>query len=1126
MNERAQEFGGPKVHASGLKGVSYLYYIEKHLPKGLILVPSEVDLATHAAALATFSGSPVLSFPALEHVYAAARPDPEALLQRLKTQAALVCETAPRYVIAHAHALTQKTISPERLLDALVSLKKGDWVERDRLITDLLSIGYRRDELAEDPGFFSVRGHLVDVFSPYESNPFRIEFFGDEIISLRNFDPDTQRSLEEKESISISPIREVIITAESFANARRAMKDLSDSIGVAPEERDRLLTSVEQNQELVDPRWILPAFEKSFATLLDYLPKNFPLISLDEDAFRLESSRESLEEDQAYRDLKRLCFPPEELRAPLEDLIPLNSPQLSRLSTSVLESSLHYDVSDLSELRERLLKAKSFLPIAELVRSAREASLSVEIIYSTAKRREALQDALGSLNAEVTWKFGFSFPGFRSSTFSTLVLNERDIFGAKKPRRQYSRASKDYLRQFSELSEGDYVIHEEHGISRYRGLQKLEIQGVVSEFILLEFAENDKLYLPIYKVDRISRYASDGLAHPKLDRLGSHSFQKRKIRIREDILEIAHELLELAAVRKLQKVERPDFDRAKYDRFCQAFEYDLTSDQEASVQEIERDLKSPMPMDRLVCGDVGFGKTEVALRAAMMAVLRGQQVAVLAPTTLLVEQHARSFKKRMESFGVRVAHLSRFISATDQARVLKAVKAGEVDILVGTHRLLQTDIGFLRLGLIIVDEEQRFGVKQKERLKKLKATADILTLSATPIPRTLQISIFGIRDLSLITTPPENRQPIKTFVGIFDEGLIKTAIQRELGRGGQVLIVHNRVETIQTLADRVQRLVPEAKILVAHGQMPEDELESKVRKFIDQEVQVLIATSIVENGLDIPNVNTLIVDRSELFGLSNLYQIRGRVGRSHRSAYAYFLVREETQLTPEATKRLEVIRTNTELGSGFNVANHDLEIRGAGNLLGEQQSGVIAEVGLEFYTELLHETLAEIKQGGVPQRLPELTSGYTAYIPESYIPDASVRISTYKRLDKAVDLPQLVLLEEEILDRFGVYPVEVENLCHLLRLRIQAYQLGCQGIEVFPGRLSLQTTESTKISTDGLVKLLKTVPQMNLDPKGKLSFQFKSQMKEAASNENVALRDFKICREFLERLSKTTATPN
>lgn len=1094
-----------------------------------MIIPSSSDIYEARDALQFFTQTPVLLFPEFERLYEPIRQDSQIVFERIKTQYALASgEIKKVFIVATLESLAQKIVSAESLLKHKAVLKKAQFQERDAFIVELESLGYRRDELAEDNGFFSVRGHLIDVFSPYEEFPFRIEFFGDEIVSIRTFDPDNQRSIKELNEIVLLPCRELVCDPKQMSFAREKIKNLGDGLGILRDEREKILTDLAAGQDWQESRWILPAFHGPLTTLFDYLPEKLDVVFIDKDEAEGQFQKNIEDENREFEQLKKLAFGPSDLRADPDSFLPAEHHSLFKeIRPMSGTDSYVYQTLSFETLRPKLLQAQSLLPLAEVLRELDEKGFSIEILYESEKRRLSLSDALNEttsgLSRPVDWRQASAFAGFQSATFKRAFITEQDIFGAKKKRSRVSHSSpEDFLRQFSDLKDGDFVIHEDHGVAKFHNLQKLTIEGTTSEFLYLEFADNDKLYLPIYRLDKIARYVGEG-GNPKLDKLGSTSFSKRKARIRSDILKIAHDLLEIAAARKTQTVDRSKpIDKTIYKNFSDRFAYELTVDQDVAVREIEKDLHNAFPMDRLVCGDVGFGKTEVAMRAAMLCLLQGKQVAVLAPTTILVEQHARNFKKRFERFPFVVSHLSRFISSQDQKKIVSAIEAGSADLVIGTHRLLQADIKFKNLGLLIVDEEQRFGVKHKERIKKLRSSIDILTLSATPIPRTLQMAVFGIRELSLITTPPENREAVRTYVGTFDDGLIRNACLKEIQRGGQVLFVHNRVQTIDSVGDRLKKLVPEAKLIVAHGQLPEDDLEKKMFEFIDQRANVLVATTIIEHGLDIPNANTLIVDHSETFGLSDLYQLRGRVGRSHRTAYAHFLIREDTKLTPEASKRLQVIQSCTELGSGFNVATHDLEIRGSGNLLGEEQSGMVAEIGLELYNQMLEETLAEIKKAGPRIPLTELNSGYSAYIPENYIPDVPVRISTYKRLNRVKNFSELLSLEEELLDRFGIYPREVENLCQLLRLRLHAQSLNALVLDCFPGRMVLTLGPNTPIPPEKIIPLLNK--SFSIDPKGRLAIQFTSALKKP----ELALKskfpthpemvDFEICRQFLQQL--------
>ncbi|MDB5038531.1 MAG: transcription-repair coupling factor [Bacteriovoracaceae bacterium] len=1106
---------------NGLSASSFLYFISKHFRSGLIVLPSSQDLDSAKETLSYFLNSEisVLTYPPFERTYEPIRQEPKTTLDRIRTQNFLSNSKKPSFILTTLESLSQKTISKKELLAATLSVEKGAWLERDPFIVKLLELGYRQDDLAEDHGFFSVRGHLLDIFSPYEDHPFRVEFFGDEVVSIRTFDPETQRSLNDLVSISILPCRELILKSSDWPRAREQIKNFADEKGIDREERDRVLSDLENHRDLLESRWLLPPFS-SLASIEDYLPKDLPLIFVNQE-LALEEYEASIDsEDRAFKNLNRLAYGPEVLRAPIDRWI---STPHHELITTVAAKGQNYQVLSFEELRSRIARLKSFSPLLDEIESLRGKGLDIELLFQNEKREMALRESV-ELPAYVQWGRGPLFDGFSSSTFKKAIITEKDIFGVRRRRSAASsQSTEDFLRQFSDLKNGDFVIHEDHGVGRFRGLQTLELHQAKSEFLVIEYADSDKLYLPIYRVDKLSRYVGEGVANPRLDKLGSTAFSKRKSKIKKDILRIAHELLEIAAARKLNKVDRPEkVDMKIYRKFCDLFPFETTPDQEAAVVAIEKDLQQAWPMDRLVCGDVGFGKTEVALRAAMLSVLQGKQVAILAPTTILVEQHFRTFKKRFADFPFRVEHLSRFVSTADQKKAVASLAEGGVHLVIGTHRLLQSDIKFKNLGLLVIDEEQRFGVKHKERIKKFRATTDVLTLSATPIPRTLQMSILGIRDLSLISTPPESREAVKTFIGAFDDTLIRNAAMKEIQRGGQILFVHNRVQSIDSVAQKLKKILPEIKIVTAHGQMKEGELEQKMLQYLEQKADLLLATTIIEHGLDIPSANTLFVDHAEMFGLSDLYQLRGRVGRSHIAASAYFLIHEHTNLTPEASKRLQVIQSCTELGSGFHVATHDMEIRGSGNILGEEQSGVMAEVGLELYTQMLQETLSELKHTEPIEPLPELSAGYTSYIPEFYIPDASVRIWTYKNLNRVRTPRELLELENELLDRFGLYPREVENLCQLTRLRVIAHALKATTLDIFPGRLGLVLSPSTPLDPKKIIPLLGK--NLSLDPKGRLVFTFASSLKDPKKVENEKhpeLLDFSTCRNFLKQLCET-----
>ncbi|PIR23860.1 MAG: transcription-repair coupling factor [Deltaproteobacteria bacterium CG11_big_fil_rev_8_21_14_0_20_45_16] len=1081
---------------NGLSGSSALYYVSQHFQQALIIQPSRLQLNDASRALKFFSKNPqVLSFPEYSPGYDLMREDSQCVYDRLNCLYQCSRLRKNYFVISNTLALSQKTLAPKDLQKAELDLKKTELIDRDEVIRKLKSLGYLQDDIVQDKGFFSVRGHLLDVLSPYLKSGFRIEFFGDEIVSLREFDPENQRSLRELDEISIRACHELYLSDAALEIGKKKLKELGDSRQISREDREHVIWQLENQRDSLLARWLLPAFHDPLGQFFDYLPEEFPIIIINPQACEEEYFSCLKLETNQYESLDRLAYSPKDLRA---DLVPWLSKATCKIESELSSRGISYNSLEFENLRQSLSKSKSFEPLKRIIEDLTEKSIKTSIVFQSPKKMHSLRQSLEEISNRVEWDEANSFSGFYSTSFQRAFITEKDIFGIRQKAKSIFDQSnaEDFFKEFSDLKEGDYIVHDQHGVGIYRGLQTLEIGDRTSEFVQIEYADQDKLYLPIYRIDQISRYLSgDGFASPKLDRLGSNLFSKKRAKAKEDILKIAHELIDVAAKRHSLKIERSRVDEDSYQKFSNTFEYDPTPDQEKAIKQVETDLSQPNPMDRLVCGDVGFGKTEVALRASMFRILQNRQVALLAPTTLLVEQHFNKFKKRFFDFPVRIKRLSRFVKDIDQKKIVQELAEGRIDLIIGTHRLLQKDIVFKSLGLLIVDEEQRFGVKHKERIKKLKSLVDILTLSATPIPRTLQMAIAGIRDLSLIVTPPETREAVETRVGGFDESLIRNACQREIDRGGQILFVHNRIKSIYKLEARLKNLLPNLRIAVAHGQMRETELEDKMNDFIHQKYELLLATSIVENGIDIPNANTMFVDHAEQFGLSDLYQLRGRVGRSNRKAYCYFLIHENQNITADASKRLQVIQNCTELGSGFKVAAHDMEIRGSGNLLGEEQSGAIAEVGLELYNQMLYEALSTLRDEPASTPLPELNSGYSSYIPEVYIPDPGVRIATYRKLNRISSESELLNMEDELLDRFGLYPEPVDNLCQLIRLRVQAALLRAKAIDIFPGRLSLEMRSDTSLDPNEILKTFGK--RFSFDPKGRLIFSFKSAMDDS-----------------------------
>ena len=958
-------------------------------------------------------------------------PSPGALSQRMKALRGIL-EGRVRVVVTDLEGLCWRVPSPERLRDTR-RVKVGEEVEREGLLRELQALGYERVKLVEERGEMSVRGGILDLFPPDQELPVRLEFFGDTVESIRSFDPTTQRSTE--------GLQEVLL---------------------------------------------LPFTEGGEGKLLDYLEADAPVFLLD----RI-SMEERAEELKARGDK---LWPPDRLIRMLD-----NRPLVEMDGDP--SSDLLIRCERLYGIREEV-KGKGFRGIASRVREWMEEGWSVYFVVHSERQAERVRELFGQYGVAFSiahhWRrlspegrawlvVGELSGGFILPEEGLVFISEEEVFGEKGRVAKAPRPSAPPLSSFEDLEVGDYLVHVDYGIGLYRGLSRLEFEGEKKEFLLIEYEGGDRLYVPIERLDLVHKYFGPREEPPRLDRLGSASWRRAKRRAKRAAEEIARELIEIYAARKAFEGFAFSPRDAYYQEFEATFPYEETPDQWQAIEDVMRDMESPRPMDRLICGDVGFGKTEVAIRAAFKAVMDGKQVAVLVPTTVLAQQHYQTFSARFQGYPIVVEMLSRFRSPRRQKEILEGLREGKVDVVIGTHRLLQKDVRFRDLGLLIIDEEQRFGVAHKERLKELKKTVDCLTLTATPIPRTLQMSLVGIREMSLISTPPPARQTISTRVLPFDPRTVREAIIKEVRRGGQVFFVHNRVKEIQEVARRLQELVPEVRIGIAHGQMRERELERVMLRFVRGEIDLLVCTSIIESGLDIPNANTIIINRADRFGLADLYQLRGRVGRSAKKAYAYLLVPPRKELTASSAKRLRAIQELSELGSGFRLALRDLEIRGAGNLLGHRQSGHIAEVGLELYNALLEEAIRGLKGEEVPKKpTPEIHIPIEAYIPEGYVEEETQRLGLYKRLSLIEDEEELEELKEEIRDRYGPPPTEVRNLFEVIELKIWLQRYRVQRLEMKAGELRLLLSDG-RVDPERLVRAVEeSKGKARLTPSGEL----------------------------------------
>jgi transcription-repair coupling factor (superfamily II helicase) len=1053
-----------------------------------VVCRSDEVAASLARDLTFFLGDTIALLPERESDLEARAGRVEALHRVLTRQAAVL--------VASVAAALPRTVSPPALQNAVVSLYPQRIVPREGLLRALTESGHRAVGQVTEPGEYAVRGGIVDCYPPGLRHPVRVEFFGDEVHSLRHFDPETQRSLGPADRATLLPLQEFLMTTEATGRMEQHLRARARQAGLAvpPAWLEALL------QRRPVPEWdaFVPDLVPDASSVLDYLPADTLTVwdeapSLDERA--AAALRETEAEADREPDVAPLFPPPadrwmawDEFRRAAETrpTISLSSFAPPRASTPPETAAFPEREIPAGGIDAYHGRIAGFLDHLDAWRRKRERIVLAARSEAQARRLQELlrdHDLGAALGRGVPEPGGISLwigelgAGFRVETLGLTLVTEREIFGAAAVARRRTRPKEALpFTSFADLKEGDFVVHVDHGIAQYRGLRQLAVGGQEGDFLHLQYAGNDTLYVPVSTFHLVQRYVAGESAtvHPALDRLGGTSWAKAKERVRAGLREMAGELLRLYAARQVVQGHAFPADSPWQKEFEAAFPYDETPDQLQAIRDVKRDMERPQPMDRLVCGDVGYGKTEVALRAAFKAVMEGKQVAVLVPTTVLAMQHHQTFSARFANFPVRVEMLCRFRPPAELKSVVRGLGDGTVDVVIGTHRLLQKDVKFSALGLVVVDEEQRFGVAAKEVLKQLRREVDVLTLTATPIPRTLHMTMLGVRDVSTIETPPEERLAIRTYVTPYDPDVIGEAIRNELTRGGQVFFVHNRVESIHAVARRLKQIVPEAQIGVAHGQQSEAALEKVMVDFYLRKVDVLLCTTIIESGLDVPSANTIIIDRADTLGLAQLYQLRGRVGRDKYRAYAYLLVPADGGMTEVARKRLQVIAELTELGSGFKIASRDLEIRGAGNLLGAEQSGHIAAVGFDLYTQLIQETMRELR--GEPAEAevdPTIRLRAEGFIPESYVADPALRLNLYKRLAAIRETKLLTDFAEELTDRFGPIPAEIEWLLKVVTLKIEARRLRIQEIDARREAVRVRFGPDPPVSAETIVNLLR-----------------------------------------------------
>jgi transcription-repair coupling factor (superfamily II helicase) len=1011
----------------------------------------------------------------------------------------------PFITVSAAANLMHRVIPKSGLTAGVLEIEKGGEYARDEFIATLHEIGYSRMSMVEERGEMSLRGGILDIFPPMYESPLRIEFFGDEVESIRHFDITTQRSLKELDSIRILPARETTLAKAGRVGARDKLIERADLLGVKRESWEPLSGKL-RDGVTGGMDHLLPLFYDKLDTVFDYLRDDALVAIVDPELSDSEIEKFASEVSEAAGRLqaKRQFFvEPRSAYLSAEEARGLFKTRPVVKIESLRGYGPGLTVESNLDLRQEIALKKGEELLAPLARRVIEWVGEGQKVFLTAHNRGQAERTAELLEgyglkppviagAEVVEKADKGFfiatgslsTGFRLRAESVVVVSEEEVFGERVKRRAPPSKRLDaFLTQLHDLSAGDFIVHAHHGIGLYKGLKRISVDGIENDFLLLEYRGGDKLYLPVWRMDLVSKYHGFEGSAPELDRLGGPGWEKTKKKVRESVERLAGELLKLYAERQVAEGYAYSPPDRLFHEFEAGFEYEETPDQARAITEALKDMEEPRPMDRLVCGDVGYGKTEVAIRAAFKAVLDKKQVAVLVPTTVLAQQHYRTFSNRLAPYPVVVEVLSRFKTAREQKETVRRLSEGKVDIIIGTHRLLQKDIEFKDLGLIVIDEEHRFGVAHKERLKQMRKKVDVLTLTATPIPRTLHMSLASIRELSIINTPPEDRLAIKTSVIRFDEQVIAEAIERELNRGGQVFFVHNRVQSMGAMEEFLRRIMPRARVAVAHGQMKEGELEKKMFGFVNKDYDILLSTAIIESGLDIPSANTIIINRADRFGLAELYQLRGRVGRSRHRAYAYFVTPSIADLTDDARKRMEVIQELSEPGSGFKVATYDLEIRGAGELLGSAQSGQIASVGFEMYTDLLEEAVSGLKGEEVEtEAAPEINLRVSQYIPEEYIPETRQRLGFYKRLASVASVEELHSIQDELSDRYGEPPALVDNLFRIIELkldlkRLKARELTQKGTRLYMSFQSLGETELGKKVVEKALSLAKKEPK-------------------------------------------------
>ena len=1134
--------GRHRITLAGLLGSSNALvagFLAEKLQRPLLFIAPSERLAERAVQdLSLFTRLPVIHYPGFDiPPYTPLSPDQATVAERLHALYRLHTAEGPLILVASCESLLRRVI-PKKILGSMVELViAGEEVEQNALVHRLTGLGYEHVALVQTVGDFSVRGGILDIFPPGYEAPIRLDFFGDTVESLRAFDPISQRSLKAIDEAVILPASNILfppVVSEEHVRLQNRFQDASETLSWPLDQADILQEKVSSGRRFPGIEFFLPLFysdDQECPSPARYLQEN--TIVFFSDALEIDRSiqltweriQANYKESVAARTPAlapgTVFLPPDKFYEEAAAFVQLRGFDFVGHAEESAEENFQFTCRNHLLLKQEIdLQRKQqglLLPLALVLRDWLAKNEPVAITCRSQRHALHLAELLSHYDIPAhlqdppleltTFKKAGGFSPVMltseplSAGFDLLigpgeyihVLSESELFGERRigPRKK-RRPSREDLLRFDELNRGDIVVHREQGLGIYQGLITLTLKDITNDFLEIHYQGEDKLYVPVDRLNSISKYKGISDKKPKLDKLGTKSWQQTKKKIKESVWQVAQDLLKLYATRELQMGYALSQPGELFQELEESFPYDETSGQQKAIAEVLDDLTSEQIMDRLVCGDVGYGKTEVAVRAAFKAIEDGFQVAMLVPTTVLAEQHAKTFQERFAGFPVLVESLNRFKSQATQKKILTSLKAGKLDMIIGTHRLLSKDVQFKKLGLLIIDEEHRFGVSHKEKMKRYKAEVNVLTLSATPIPRTLQLSLLGVRDLSVINTPPELRRPIKTFVARYDELVIKEAITRELQRGGQTFLVHNRVRSIQDMARKVERLAPHAKIAVAHGQMPARQLEEIMVSFVNRDIDVLVCTTIIESGLDISSANTIIITRADRLGLAEIHQLRGRVGRSSEQSYAYLLVPSLDGLAKEAKERLRALLDHSELGGGFKLAMSDLQIRGGGNILGVSQSGHIAAVGYDLYLELLQNTISDLKHQVNSKETtetidPEINLQISAYIPEKYITDTPQRYIAYRKIAGLADAEQLSDLKEELQDRYGTLSEETLNLFDIMALKIKMKNILVTKLEQGRNMLVFSFHEKTPVGPEKILRLMeKTKNRIRFTPDARL----------------------------------------